>query len=925
MKRRFNIIVLLFFLHFTSFIYSQELPPIEIFTPEDYHGENQNWMISQTLDKNIYVANNQGLLEYNGTKWKMYASPNNTIIRAVAVVDDRIYTGCYMEFGYWSKNTFGNLLYNSLVPELKTKMIDDEHIWNIITLEDWILFQSHDRIYFYNFNDKDFTIINSNNTITKVFNINNNIYYHVDNEGVYKINEGKSILVIDEEVFNGDDVINIFPANKDLLIQTFNSGFYFLKDEKIVPWNIPATKTLKNITVYNSIQLKDKSFVLGTISNGIIYLSADGNIVYYIDQNNGLSNNTALSLFEDTDDNIWIGLDNGINCINLKSFVDIFNDDQGKIGMVYDSKIFNEYLYLGTNHGLFFKKINTTDPFKFIDGTSGQVWNLHIYNDELFCGHHYGSFLIEKNKAVLIADTPGTWGFREVPKIKNTLLQGNYSGLNLIQKSKGKWSYKNKLIGFDNSARYFEFLNSHEIFVSHEYKGVIKLNINRDYSKVTSIQRDSVLGIGKNSSLTKYNHQLLYAFEKGVFVYDTIKNRFIIDSLLSPIVCNGNYISGKIVVDQTKKLWGFTEESINYISINNLTNKFQLNTISIPSKLRKGMIGYENIEYVDNEKYLLGTSDGYITLDLSNIQNPTKHSVSINNIQLKIHEKPNQNIDIYKSGDFKFSQNSITVNYNVPEFKKYITVKYQYKLKGLYEGWSKWSDQSETTFENLPFGSYNFIVRAKTNNNITDEANYEFTVNRPWLLSNLAIVMYIISILILFGLIHRTYKKYYNRQNIHKQIKNERLIMQMKNENLNHEIESKNKELAISTMSLIKKNEVLGSIKKELKKISCEPKEAFPIINLIDKNINNSKDWKFFEEAFNNADKHFLDKVKKIHPNLTSNDLRFCAYLRLNLSSKEIAPLLNISVRSVEIKRYRLRKKMNLSHDDGLIDHILEI
>ena len=70
MKHRFNIIVLLFFLYFTSFLNSQELPPVEIFTPENYHGENQNQMISQTSDKNIYVANNQGLLEYYGAKWK---------------------------------------------------------------------------------------------------------------------------------------------------------------------------------------------------------------------------------------------------------------------------------------------------------------------------------------------------------------------------------------------------------------------------------------------------------------------------------------------------------------------------------------------------------------------------------------------------------------------------------------------------------------------------------------------------------------------------------------------------------------------------------------------------------------------------------------------------------------------------------------
>jgi DNA-binding CsgD family transcriptional regulator len=97
------------------------------------------------------------------------------------------------------------------------------------------------------------------------------------------------------------------------------------------------------------------------------------------------------------------------------------------------------------------------------------------------------------------------------------------------------------------------------------------------------------------------------------------------------------------------------------------------------------------------------------------------------------------------------------------------------------------------------------------------------------------------------------------------------------------------------------------------------------VIKIIDKNINNSDDWKIFEEAFNNADKDFLKKMKSKHNSLTPNDLRLSAYLRLNLSSKEIAPLFNISTKSVEVKRYRLRKKMDLPREIGLADYILEI
>src|SRR5690606_1073901 len=157
-----------------------------------------------------------------------------------------------------------------------------------------------------------------------------------------------------------------------------------------------------------------------------------------------------------------------------------------------------------------------------------------------------------------------------------------------------------------------------------------------------------------------------------------------------------------------------------------------------------------------------------------------------------------------------------------------------------------------------------------------------------------------------------------------KELEIEQELMQLKNDKLKQDIDNKNRELAISTMSLIKKNEFLNQIKEELKNTD-NLKSVKPVIKIIDKNINTTDDSKFFQEAFNNADKDFFKKVKSKHPKLTPDDLKLCAYLRLNLSSKEIAPLLNISPRSAEVKRYRLRKKMELPHETGLTNYILEL
>ncbi|BAO75030.1 helix-turn-helix transcriptional regulator [Winogradskyella sp. PG-2] len=156
------------------------------------------------------------------------------------------------------------------------------------------------------------------------------------------------------------------------------------------------------------------------------------------------------------------------------------------------------------------------------------------------------------------------------------------------------------------------------------------------------------------------------------------------------------------------------------------------------------------------------------------------------------------------------------------------------------------------------------------------------------------------------------------------QLQNQRQVIEFKNENLKLDIENKNRELGTATMSIVKRNELLNKIKDELIR-SKSLTDVKRVVKTINSSINNTGDWKLFEEAFNNVDKDFMKKIKSIHPTITPNDLRLCAYIRLNLSSKEIAPLLNISHKSVEVKRYRLRKKMKLDHKQSLADYILEI
>ena len=933
MKTKLSILYFLICLN----LFSQELPPIVKYPSAVYGAGNQSWMISQDEQNIMYFANNEGLLEYNGTNWELYPTPNETIMRSVKVIDNTIYTGCYMNFGYWKRQSNGKLKYTSLSDTIKNKILDDEQFWNILKYDQWILFQSLNRIYIYDTKTKKFKIISPKNGVIKSFSTKNSIYYQTTNEGLFEIEGGKGKLISDNPILKKYTIVNVFTIEDGLLIQTQLDGFYKLIGTTLTPFTTEVDTQIKSSFVYSSQKLHDGSYALGTVSNGIFILSGSGKLNFHISQSKGLSNNTALSLFEDKDQNVWVGLDNGINCINLQTPVHNFTDDSGVLGTVYASIEHNGMLYIGTNQGLFCKKYQGTGNFQFINGTKGQVWSLFEYDNTLFCGHDSGTFIVENTSAINIFKSSGTWKFKSVPNNKNILLQGNYYGISVLEKTNNQWHFKNKIDRFNYSSRYFEITSNLEVYVSHEYKGIFRFKLDNSFSRAKEFYAYSSPKKGKNASLTKFNNAIYYAYKDGIFKLNSATKQFEKDKLLSSIFEKDEYTSGKLIVDHSNKIWLFSKNYIHYFSASKLSNQLKQNVIPIPSSLSNSMLGFENITQISKSVYLIGTTDGYYTLNIDDLSFKN-YTVSISEVSINKQNQTLKNVVLNDAGSFKSNENNITLSYTVPEYNKYINSEYQYLLEGFQNEWSEWSTRSSVNFKNLPPGKYTFKVRAKyANTLLQNTAAYTFVVLKPWYLTNLAWFIYFFLLVVIGYYINKAYRNFYQKQKEKlieennllleiKELENEQQLMKLRNEQLSQDVDNKNRELAVSTMSLNSKNELLAFIKEDLKKTSQDDnKNIKSVIRTINDNITEEDSWKVFKEAFDSADKDFLKRIKTIHPLLTPNDLRLCAYLRLNLSSKEIAPLFNISVRSVEIKRYRLRKKMDLQHEIGLVEYILSV
>lgn len=253
-------------------IFAQELPPIVKYTPNLYGAGNQNWMISQDKNHYLFFANNEGLLEYNGSNWELYPSPNETIIRSVKVIDGKVYTGSYMEFGFWTRKSNGKLSYTSLSQTIKNKLLDDEQFWNILNFDQWVIFQSLNRIYIYDSKGATIKIISPDKGINKSFRASNSIYFQTVDGALFEIESGKGRLISDHPVLQKNRIINISAINEGLLIQTQLNGFYKLIGNDLSKFSTEADSQLLASSVYSSQVLSDGNIAIGTVSNGVFII-----------------------------------------------------------------------------------------------------------------------------------------------------------------------------------------------------------------------------------------------------------------------------------------------------------------------------------------------------------------------------------------------------------------------------------------------------------------------------------------------------------------------------------------------------------------------------------------------------------------------------------------------------------------------------
>ncbi|MFM7511241.1 MAG: triple tyrosine motif-containing protein [Bacteroidota bacterium] len=932
------------------------LPEINNFQKFQYKAGLQNWDFRQDKRGVLYIANNEGMLSYDGSIWTLHPLPNKTIARSLEIVSqDTIYIGGQGELGFFSPDPSGTLIYTSLLDKIPAKDRSFGDVWDIV---------SHATSIFFRCSNKIFELKNSSIRIHTPASewaflgaAQNKLFAQDFEKGFLLYSNGKWLPLDSTQTISKKDLITgIVSTGKDsFLIITLKSGIFELSENQIRPQASASRSVFIRDRIYAATLVNNNTIALGTSNNGVYIINKQGVITQQFSKKEGLQQTNVLSVFCDQQQNLWLGLDNGIDFVTFNSAIKQISPSP-EDGPGYGIALHDNRLYIGTSTGLYQAPLTAAkdlsyvlSTFNKIENSEGQIWNLTVTNNKLIAGHHEGGFIVTGQKANYFNRIPGNWNF--IPVQINGIPQlaiGHYQGITLFDQSNKSYSLQSVVPNFEESSRYMVADSEGNLWISHPYHGIYRARLQGQEIKISKYEKEKGIPTPLNNHIFKIEDQLILATEKGILKYNRSADQFIPDPLFASTL--GSKSIRYINKDKKGNYWFVQEKTVGVV------NTAEETTTYLPELSNKILSGFENIFPVNEENIFISAERGIFHVNYKKyLKNKRQLIVGIRKITIT------GATDSLLYGGFGplGGEQTFTKKVVIPNEWKTIRfgfsailygqeskLEYSYRLKGFDNNWSAWSTRADKEYTNLLEGRYTFEVKAR--NNLGSESassSFAFVVLPPWYRTSWAYALYIFLFAGLLFMMYQFQQIKFSRKQKRMEEENKRLlyiselelnktqseVVALQNEKLETEINFKNAELASSTMHLVKKGELLSKIKEELAHVlkHIQDKSALQEIKKVIKSVSDEdkidKEWETFAKHFDKVHSDFVVILKKIYPSLSANEVKLCIYLRMNLSSKEIAQLMNISVRGVEISRYRLRKKIGIPSAINLFDHLMQL
>ena len=909
-KKAFKCLIILVLLATTT--YSQELvPPIQNYSPSEYLAASQNWDIA--LDKRgvVYVANNQGLLVFDGISWELFALDSQSIIRSVYPYKNRIYTGSYKEFGYWETLSNGCMQYNSLTQLMKGLDMQSDEFWEITEFDGAIYFRSFGAIYKY-----------ENDQITKVKEVVSTALGVYENKMIFSPRKnGLAYLEDDGQTKKLEGDLSALQAMNIRDIETHEEILYFIGKESLFSYrdkklnsigNQEFKELLERSELNHILSVSSEEIILGTIKEGIVQYNLKDQSFNVYNRTSGLQNNTILGMAY-SNEKLWLALDKGVDMIDLHAPIQFFTDNSGELGAVYDIQNYMGDYYLASNTGVY----SFSGPnLELIENAGDHTWNLEEIDNVLYANHNTGVYEIRNRNFIPIDSRTGSFSINRIGESSPNLLISHYTGLSLYNREDGDIRELDS-INFPIKKVIRE--NDQNLWAAHPYEGIYKINHQNFQNLVVQKIKPLTDKENFNPKIYELNNQVVVYVNNQWFKYNPFQNKFQVFQELK------EFNDYNLIYKDSRHFVFVNSDQGDLIITDLKGERIRIDAKDLNYRLVKSN---ENFIRQNDSIFYITLNDGFARLNLKKLKR-AKEKQWISEPFIKEFSDDTQRYSLSESPSIPFkSSRNITLRAGMPASE---ATKLNYSLRG-EEDLNGSINSGILNLRNLRHGNYKLQLTAMGNG--LDEVstkNFEFSIAPPWYLSISMKLFYVLITMSIIYLVYWLNKQKLKKHQLQLEAKFEKehaeRLNRIETERLMNEIDLKRKELANTTMMAAKKNEVLMEIQGELNKDKGKFSNQFRlkhIMNKINSAVKNKDEWKVFETNFNEVHEDFFKDILEQYPKLTSKDLKLCSYLKMNLSSKEIAPLMGISVRGVEVHRYRLRKKMDLDSDINLTKFLIK-
>lgn len=907
--------------------------------PTDYHAANKNWAVAEDSSGTLYAGNDQGLLEFDGLQWRLHKLPGASIVRSVVPIShDVIFTGGFEEFGRWDRDTSGTLKYTSLVPEQPGDRFPDSDFWRIYATDERVLFQSFHEIYSYDYERVSRLPEGGGKNMLFLLPAGDEFWVQEMGGAIYRVAPSGFELLPGSERFGTTTVRVLLPGRNDgeWIVGTGNNGLWVYDGQRFTPWCPTLSEHMRRDELNCGILTSRNTYLFGTLLGGIYETDRDGRILNHLSTENRLVNNSVMALFEDRRRHVWAALDRGLSYLTFHDGVDFHTYDNWLPGSVYDACRWQGRLLLATNQGvvaiderLLASGGARTEDFRPLEGLSGQIWSFSQIDGRLYACHNRGISEVGPDLSVTPLSDMGGYRLKRI-----SLGNRQYTLFASYYKLRGFDGGKTwEIDGLDEAVFDIEADYMQNLWLEHPTKGVFHCRLSDDGRHITLC---SVHG-GDTGDGLPYRLRQFRAGGRVVFVGD---NRFFryneyTDCIEPDSVLNTAFrgVEGirRVIAADNEAFWVLTDVGVWLLRYDGSRNAELNPCAGIP--VGNLIYGYEQVAQLDDSTSLFCCDNGF---ELVSAQRVVKSPAlpSPPTIEAVRSADRRGNATWHPASEpvrIPFVRNSVTLHYRSTDGLMF-GMKFRHRLPGIDDEWSEPDQLGKTDYARLPQGRYTFEVSVcDTFGRWSEPGTFEFEILTPWYLSGWAYAGYLLAAAgLFFGtwlLVMSIYRKRYLR---HLRLQ-EITSLRRANRELRQRVEQCDAEIMAQSSTLLGRDEMILHMRNLVDDFQSRHGNGNTALlrqrinAYVSSRIDTENDWTLFLIKFEQKHANYFRTMKERYPELTTNDLRLSACLKMNLCTKEIASLMNLSVRAVENGRYRLRKKLGLKSDQNLNEFLLHI